>query len=263
MNPYKSDKQHVWSSIWLPLLFVALIWTIKIVETLSGMQWTALGVYPRDPSGLLGILTYPLVHGSWEHLLSNTMPLLVLGSLLMHSYRAVAGRVLPIIYVASGLGIWLFGRQSHHIGASGLVYGLAFFLFFSGIWRKDRPSMALAAFVAIFYGGMTWGLYPMEEGISWEGHLAGAIIGTICAYKYRHINPPPRYDWETSPNPIEGEIIIEHPFWVPLPAEPEPDTEDTPTDSGPTPTAPNPLQNWELKYHFVPHNQQPPPPPEP
>lgn len=270
MPTLEQEKKHLINSAALPLAFVALIWLLKIAETLLGANWANWGIYPRTLSGLKGLLTYPLVHGNWEHLLSNTMPLLVLGFLFMSSYRVVAMRVLPAIYLASGLGIWLIGRESSHIGASGVVYGLAFFLFFSGVWRKDRQSMALSAFVAIFYGGMTWGLYPMEEGVSWEGHLAGAAIGALCAYRYRHINPPPRYEWELNSESVDEGLIVEHPFWVPLPTSfDEPSDEDSkregemPTDHQPTekrediPATPNEtLHEWAVKYHFVPN--QPP-----
>lgn len=286
MPNYESEKQHLKNSAILPLVFIVIIWFIKIAETLTRSKLGGLlGVYPRSLDGLKGIFSYPLVHGNWEHLLSNTMPLFILGFLFMNSYRIVAARVLPLIYIGSGLGIWLIGRQSNHIGASGLVYGLAFFLFFSGIWRKDRNAMALSAFVAIFYGGMTWGLYPMDEQVSWEGHLAGAIVGTLCAYQYRHINPAPRYDWELQPEPEEQEIIVEHPFWVPIPMPPDEelpnDLEDNePNDETDKPKNPqadkeinnnspkpiadtkktNDALNWEIKYHFVPHqpNNNPP-----
>ncbi len=266
MPNYEQEKQHLKSSVLLPLAFVAIIWLIKIAETLLNFELSGLlGVYPRTLSGLKGIFSYPLVHGNWEHLLSNTMPLLVLGSLFMNSYHSIAWRVLPIIYIGSGFGIWFIGRPANHIGASGLVYGLAFFLFFSGLWRKDRSSMALAAFVAIFYGGMTWGLYPMEEQVSWEGHLAGAFVGTICAYLYRHINPAPRYDWELQPVYDDTEIIVEHPFWVPLPEPPADDEaineqhdetqtnhEEQADNSPATHNTDQQLKNWEIKYHFVP-----------
>ncbi len=216
------ESKNLRYSLWLPIAFVGILWVVKIIETVVGIDFSDFGVYPRSLRGIIGIFTAPFIHGDWEHLFSNSVPLIALGFLVLQSYRAISLPVILFIYLMSGLGMWVMGRPSHHIGASGLVYGLAFFLFASGILRKDTRSMALAAIVVIFYGGMVWGMLPGLRGISWEGHLAGAVAGVAMAYRYRKVNLPTRYEWETDPTDYdqEGEIIIEEPFWV-LPPPPD------------------------------------------
>lgn len=230
-----SETQSLRNSLWPPIVFVLLLWIVKIIETLGGFDFSDFGVYPRSLSGLIGIITAPFLHGDWEHLFSNSVPLIALGFLVIQLYRSVAMPVLLFIYVMSGVGMWLFGRPSHHIGASGLVYGLAFFLFVSGVLRKDRRSMASAAIVAVFYGGMVWGMLPGLRGISWEGHVAGALAGMAMAYRYRYVNLPEPYEWESEPDYYNEGEIWEEPFWV-LPPEPDwptSDNNDAPiSDSG-------------------------------
>jgi membrane associated rhomboid family serine protease len=176
MNPIKQELSELRQNIVLPLQIVAIMWLVKIIETLFHISFSNLGVLPRDVSSIWHIFTMPFIHGSWEHLISNSLPFIALGFLVLQTYKQVSLRIFTIVYALSGLGIWLMARgQSHHIGASGVIYGLAFFLFFSGIFRRDVKSMATALIVALFYGGMVWGLLPIQEGVSWEGHLFGAL----------------------------------------------------------------------------------------
>lgn len=213
------EGRRFWASFLLPTLFVAALCFFKMAETWSGISLVSWGIYPRTREGLIGILTAPLVHGDWEHLFSNAVPLIALGGLAIHTYRIVAIPMLLFIYLMSGLGIWLMGRTSHHIGASGIVYGLAFFIFFSGIFRRDTRSMALAAIVVMFYGSMVWGLLPLVDGISWEGHIAGALAGVASAYYARNINLPPAHQWadDTANNNNNDDDPLnakEYPFWI-------------------------------------------------
>ncbi len=157
------------------------------------------GVYPRDVGGASGILTGPLIHGSFYHLMANTPPLLVLGSILIYGYPRAAPILWPVLYLGSGLGIWLFARESFHIGASGLTHGILFFVFVIGILRRDRPAIALSLVVFFLYGGMIWGVLPQKPGISFESHLFGALIGVVMAFLLRNRDPrwpEKRYDWE-------------------------------------------------------------------
>lgn len=208
-----------------PAIFVLVIWFIKIIDVLLGLDFRSWGVYPRDLTGLRGIIFYPLLHGDareegfqlfghFDHVFSNTIPLLVLGFLLFYSYRKVAFKVWSAIWLISGVGVWAFARSSIHIGASGLVYGLAFFVFFSGVFRKDVKSIALALLVAFFYGGLIWGVLPLQTGVSWEGHLFGGLAGTFLAWLYRDVGKEEKtYSWmnEHEENPRE---VVENPFWV-------------------------------------------------
>ena len=115
---------------------------------------------------------------------------------IFYFYPKVAYKVFTIIYFGSGVLVWFFGREVYHIGASGIIYGFVSFLFFSGIFRKDNRSIALALVVIFLYGGLIWGVLPVEKGVSWESHLFGAIVGLISAFIFREVDPPKRYDWE-------------------------------------------------------------------
>jgi membrane associated rhomboid family serine protease len=181
------------------VLAVMLLWLVKGSELFLGFDFSGLGVYPRTLSGLLGIVFAPLIHGSFEHLFSNTLALFILVTALFYQYPRSAKQVLAIIYFGSGLGVWLFARDSYHIGASGLTHGLMFFLFLIGVLRRDKPAMALAMMVFFLYGSMVWGVFPSEERISFESHLFGAMTGIFCAIFFRNYDPKPPekiYSWE-------------------------------------------------------------------
>ncbi len=188
--------------------FVALLWVIWAVGAALHLHLYRYGVYPRAVNGLLGILTAPLIHGSWSHMFANTLPLFVLGTAVIYGYPRSAAIVIPAVYLGSGLGVWLFGRASYHIGASGLAHGLMFFVFVVGILRRDRRAIALSLLVFFLYGGMVWTILPYDPKASFEYHLFGALTGAILAFLLRHRDPPPpqkRYSWEEEPDgPDEG-----------------------------------------------------------
>ena len=172
---------------WLiPVVFVLLMWVVFIVQLVLNLDVSSLGIYPKDSTTLLGIFTSPLIHGSWNHLISNTLPVLILGMLLFVMYEKMALTVWILNYILTGLLVWLFARSSYHIGASGIVYGLASFLLFSGFFRMDIKAIAVASGVAIFYGGMVWGILPLKKGISWESHLFGGIVGFGLAFLFKN-----------------------------------------------------------------------------
>lgn len=180
-------------------VFLVLLWLIALADSAFSLHLYRLGVYPREVQGLAGILFAPLIHGSWEHLVSNSMALGVLGVVLLYGYPRAAGPVLLFIYLFSGAGVWLFARSSAHFGASGLTHGLMFFVFVGGILRRDSLSIALSLIVFFLYGGMVWSIFPQRQGISYESHFFGALAGVIAAFLFRSRDPlPPRktYDWE-------------------------------------------------------------------
>ena len=188
--------------------FIALLWVIEILDRLLNLNLYQLGVYPREPLGLLGILYGPLIHGSWNHLLSNSFALLILGTALVYGYPRSTLPVFLSIYFFSGILNWLFARQSWHFGASGLTHGMMFFIFTIGILRGDRLSVALAMIVFFIYGGMVWSIFPQEPGISYEGHFFGAIIGVLAALLFKSHDPslPVReYPWENEDPEDENE----------------------------------------------------------
>jgi membrane associated rhomboid family serine protease len=167
------------------------------MEWLTGTQLSWLGIVPRDTDNLIGIILSPLIHGDFSHLMSNTPPLFVLGFLVLFFYPQGSRKAVPMLYVLSGAILWVIGRSAIHIGASTIVYGLASFLFFSGVFRRDIRSIGLALIVVFIYGGsLSMGLLPINPGVSWEGHLSGGIAGIISALVYKKYDPPRKYSWE-------------------------------------------------------------------
>jgi len=156
-----------------------------------------LGILPRTLKGSLGIITSPLIHGNFAHLLSNTFPLLLLTAGVVYFYNRIAFQVVSIIYLLTGIWVWIVAREAYHIGASGLIYGLVTFLFFSGIFRKDASSVALSLIVIFLYGGMLYGLVPTDSGVSYESHIVGAVTGMLIAFYFRktHTMTIKTYDW--------------------------------------------------------------------
>ncbi len=184
-------------SLLYPLIFVTVIWIIKIIEVSFGYSFSAYGVFPQSISGLKGIAFSPLIHGDFSHLFSNTIPLLILGSMLFYFYRAIAFKVVIIGWIVSGFWLWIIGREAYHIGASSLIYFMASFLFVSGIIRKHTGLMAISLVVAFLYGSIIWGIFPLKEKMSWEGHLSGLVAGIVLAFFYKKQGPQRKiYQWE-------------------------------------------------------------------
>ena len=184
---------------------VALLWWIKMIEVWLDQSFAGLGLRPGDALGLVGILTAPLLHGSPAHLVSNTLPLLVLGTLALAVYPRSALRAVLLIWLLSGLGTWLFGRPSLHIGASGLAHGLMFYLFVQGLLRRDRPAVATSMIAFFMYGGMLLSVLPGDPTISWEAHLFGAISGVLASILWHGRDPAvlrKRYSWEDEDDSI-------------------------------------------------------------
>ncbi len=194
----------------LPLLFIGFLWLLKLIETLTGLSLMEFGIYPGKVSGLPGIFLAPLIHGSFAHLVANTLPLFILGTSMIHTYPRSAIHAIPAIYLLSGLGVWIFARPSYHIGASGLVYGMMFFIFFIGVLRRDRLPIALSMLVFFLYGGMIWGLLPYDPSISFEYHFFGAMTGIVLAFIMKNRDPripEKKYEWEDEPDDVEDPII--------------------------------------------------------
>jgi membrane associated rhomboid family serine protease len=188
-------------------MFVAALAIIHLMSWALGLDLQRFGIQPRDAAGLAGILAAPLLHGDVAHLASNALPLLVAGTALLYLYPDSSRFVLPAIYFAPGLCVWLFGRDAIHIGASGLVYGIVAYVFVGGILRRDRRAWAASVLVAFLYGAMVWGVLPLKRGVSWETHLAAAAIGIVLAFALRGRDVPPRkvYSWEREPEEPDEE----------------------------------------------------------
>lgn len=163
------------------------MWVVFSIQFFLGIDITRFGILPRTGWGLIGILTAPLIHGNSVHIISNTIPLLFLGWTLFFFYEDIAKKVFVICYFLTNALVWLFARPSLHIGASGIVYGIAFFLISYGFFKKDFKSLIISAVIIFFYGGMVYGLIPNQPGISWESHLIGAIVGGYVAMNFTRV----------------------------------------------------------------------------
>lgn len=203
--PDKETEKKIFKySLLIPVLLVGIFWLVKLTENVMHIDLSTLGILPLHVEGLPGILLSPFIHSTYEHLLSNTVPFLILTFALLYFYRNLAYRIFLLIYILSGICVWLGGRESWHIGASGIVYGLASFLFFSGVFRKDANLLTIGIIVVFLYGSMFWGIFPLKPEISWESHLWGAASGLMLAFYYRHQGPVrPAASWEDEPEENE------------------------------------------------------------
>ncbi len=197
-------------SLFYPLLFVGLMWFVFLLQNTSDFNFLNLGVLPREAKGLLGIVTSVFVHGDLGHIASNTLPLLALGMMLFYFYKKIAKAAFLWVWIVSGIWLWIGGgsnpdHPTYHIGASTLIYGLATFMFFSGVFRKHLRLMVVSALVVFLYGSIMWGIFPLKAGISWEGHLFGALAGVLVAFNYRKEGPKPKvYEWPEEEEEEEG-----------------------------------------------------------
>lgn len=203
LNNSNKPKLNI-TKLLTPLLFPVVLWVVHLLSLLFNEDLSKLGLLPRNLVGLLGIFTSPLIHADFSHLISNTIPLIILGWIIFSFYPKVSYILFLFIYFVTGMLVWIFARQVFHIGASGVVYGFVSFLFFSGIFRRDNKSISLALVITFLYGGLVWGMIPGWKGISWESHLFGAITGLVAAYLFRKIDPPSKkYDWEDEPDDFD------------------------------------------------------------
>ncbi|MFQ5643614.1 MAG: rhomboid family intramembrane serine protease [Thiogranum sp.] len=196
---FPDDRTRLYHAFRLALAFAVLLWAIKAVETLLHLDLVRYGVFPLQPGGLAGILAGPLIHGSWTHLFANTLPVIILGTALLYGYPRSAKIVIAVVYLGSGLGVWLFARPAYHIGASGLTFGVMFFLLVIGILRWDKRAIVLSMIVFFLYGSMIWGIFPSKPGISFESHFFGALFGVVLAVVLKNRDPAPAektYSWE-------------------------------------------------------------------
>ncbi len=191
-------RAHFRLAVKIAVGFVGILCLTYLMTTGLGQDPEPFGIHPRLLYGLPGIIFAPLVHNDFAHLISNAGPLLVLGTAMLFLYPLSALRVLPAVYFGTGIVVWLFGRDSVHFGASGLVYGLVSYIFLAGVLRRDRRAVATSLVVCFMYGSLVWGVLPLRSGISWETHLAAALIGVVLAIALRRLDVPPRlhYTWE-------------------------------------------------------------------
>jgi membrane associated rhomboid family serine protease len=221
----KQKTLAIFHALRFPTLFIIALWVIHTVAFVTGTHLAYFGVLPRDWNGALGIVTSPLIHGEWQHLISNTVPLAALSVVLFLFFRRVAVKVFLLIYFFSGLGVWLFARaHTHHIGASGVVYGLIAFVFWSGIFRRNLRSIVLALIVLVMYSGYFPGIVPGEEGVSWESHLSGAVVGILVSWLFKAQIEPEEVPKVIEENPEPQEYFLPRDVFEKTMAEREEDT---------------------------------------
>ncbi len=205
----KIETKRLLYAFLFPCLFVLFLWILFFLEQGLDADWHHFGIYPRKLYGLKGVFTEVFLHSNVQHLFSNSIPLIILGWCLFYFYNEIGFAVFPALWLLSGFFTWCIGRENWHIGASGLVYALSFFLFFSGIFRRYIPLMAISLLVVFLYGSTLWNMFPIAEiidpSISWEGHLSGAINGLICAFIFRKYGPQKSEENEENESNEENE----------------------------------------------------------
>lgn len=195
----KYDIKRVIKSMLFPVLFLFLMWLSYFLDDYFNLSLYKYGVYTRTLKGFFGVLFSPFIHNSESvnHIFSNSIPMLILGTSLFYFYKEIALKVFMDIWLFSGVWLWVLSRPSYHIGASGIVYGLAFFLFFSGWIRRSKPLMGLSLLVVFLYGSIVWGILPIDWSVSFEGHFYGALAGVLLAFFYKKKGPQRKeYIWE-------------------------------------------------------------------
>jgi membrane associated rhomboid family serine protease len=186
-NQFKTKK----GTFIIPILALLAIWVVYIIEIGVGFNFNKFGIYPNNIIGLRGILFSPFIHADIKHLLNNSVPLFVMLCSLYYFYHKIATKVLVLGILVLGLLTWFIARPANHIGASGVIYFLVSFIFFSGIFRKYYRLIALSLAVVFLYGSMIWYVLPIEESISWEGHLSGFVTGLVFAILFKKVGPQP------------------------------------------------------------------------
>lgn len=186
------SRSRIITAAILPVIAVVVLWIVHLIDLVFDLDLNRNGIVPRTVSGLKGILFMPFLHSPQEfssHLINNSTSLLFLGWAVMYFYPRLSGKVVLSTWILGGLLVWLTARPSYHIGASGIIYGLAGFLFTSGVLRRQRTLMALSMLIVFLHGGMVWGVLPVMPNLSWEGHLWGMFSGIVVAVLYRHVPP--------------------------------------------------------------------------
>ncbi|MDR0206712.1 MAG: rhomboid family intramembrane serine protease [Bacteroidales bacterium] len=191
-NETDYEKELFFHSILKSVIIVAILWVAFLLNDIFGLHWNDYGMHPRKPEGLLGIITMPFLHGDISHIFSNSIPLLILLFSIFYFFQKKASLILIMTWFVVGVLTWVIGTEGVHIGASGIVYALAFFLVTISVIKQETKLMAYSLIIIFLYGSIVWGFFPQlfpDRHISWEGHLAGAITGTILAFFYRREGP--------------------------------------------------------------------------
>lgn len=199
----KQNRQEFIQAAIVPAILSGLMCLLYWLDSTQHWQLYRWGVFPRTTHGLFGIILSPFIHGSLNHLWSNIVPFMVVGWSIFYFYRKIAFQILALSFLLTGSWLWLAARPSYHIGASGVLYALVVFVFFIGIWSKQRRRIAFSLLVAFLYGSMFWGIFPVKESVSWEAHLWGSIAGFMLAWFYKNDVITPKVVWEEEDEDFE------------------------------------------------------------
>ena len=204
MENYDLENKKISYNIFIfPLFVVITMAFVKMIEIKYGFSISSYGVFPKKLKSLSGVIFCPFIHGSTQHLFNNIIPLFFLLSAMIHFYDNLAYYIYVLIHILAGLLLWFIGREVYHIGASGVVYGLAAFMFFSGVFRRNIQLLSFSLLITFLYGSMVWGIFPetVKPGVSWEAHLSGAIIGFILSIIFIKKGPQKKkYEWDDDEN---------------------------------------------------------------
>ncbi len=182
----KETLKKLLTSFKYSLIIVLLLWIVIIIENILHTHFYQLGIYPRSTEGLLGILTSPLIHADFSHLIANTAPMLIFTTLLFFLYEQRGYSIFILLWFTAGVFTWIIGRSSWHIGASSVIYAEASFLVFAGFFSKSLKLIFISLIIVVLYSGLIFGLLPINSQVSWEGHLSGAVAGLMWAYIFRN-----------------------------------------------------------------------------
>lgn len=183
------ENKKIWWVFVQPFLFVALLWLIFGLDEYFDLNLYQYSLLPRDFSQWFGVFTFPLIHGGVDHIAGNTWSIFILLAGVRYFFPQVFGKVFWVSFIVPGVITFFIARPSFHLGASGMVYSLVAFLFFSGVIRLNRYLLALSLLMVFLYGNSVWYIFPIEDGISFEGHLSGAIVGFTLAVLFRKTEP--------------------------------------------------------------------------
>ena len=210
--PKDFEKEIFFHSIIKSVIIVTVLWIVFLINDIFGMHWNDYGMHPRSVDGLFGIITMPFLHGDYAHLFSNSVPLLILLFSIFYFFHKKATLILLMTWFMAGVFTWIIGTEGIHIGASGVVYALAFFLVTISVLKQEPKLMAYSLIIIFLYGSIIWGFFPQlfpDKHISWEGHLAGAITGIVLAFFYRHEGPVKKVYFAEEEEEEEEEMEIE------------------------------------------------------
>lgn len=194
------EKSRIYNALLLSIIWVVVCWVVFLAEDLFGVPLKKFGLVPRDLSGVYGVLSMAFLHSSWDHLIQNSMAIMVLNTMLFYFYRPLAFKLFALAFFTTPILLWFVGRDGNHIGASALLYFEFGFMVFSAVIRKNPPLIRAALVVILYYGSLVWYVFPIDKTISWEGHACGLLVGVVMSWIYKNQGPQRKvYQYETEP----------------------------------------------------------------